>query len=371
MLPPSQFFAMLPNPSSKPDPNLFAVILAGGHGERFWPLSRKARPKHHLALLSEHTLLESTLNRLTGLVDPSRILVLTGIDQAQAIRKILSNLPPENLVVEPERRDTAAAMALAAGIIASRNPQATAIVLPSDHHIPSPTSFQATLQNTVHVARASNSIVTVAIQPDWPCPGFGYLELGSPEETQGFPFRKVLRFHEKPTSTVATEYLARGNFRWNAGMFVWTVSALQSALQRTAPDLAAFATDLSHSKNLEAFLEERFSKVPKISFDFAVMEKLPDALAVDAGFEWDDLGGWTAAGKYFPKDASNNASNLPIQTKDASGNIVFSSQSGQHIALLGVENLIVVNTGDALFICPKDQAERLKEVVAELPDSLK
>lgn len=363
-----------PHSSSPTDPSLYAVVLAGGHGERFWPLSRKARPKHHLALFSHRTLLESTLDRLSGLIAPDHILVLTGCDQAEAVRAMLPQLSPENLIVEPERRDTAAAMALAAGIIASRDPHATAIVLPSDHHIPDTESFQQTLKNAVATARASSSIVTVAIEPDWPCPAFGYLELGdavpkSPQETaDAFP---VLKFHEKPTTAVAKEYLCRGNFRWNAGMFVWTVKALQNALHATAPELAVFCKDLEQATDLGAFLAARFSSVPKISFDFAVMEKLPNALAVEATFQWDDLGGWPAAGKYWPSDMDGNATNASLQATDARGNIVFSIDPTQHVALIGVENLIVVNTGDALLVCPRDQSERLKEVVAGLPPSLR
>ena len=351
------------------DDSLYAVILAGGHGERFWPLSRKAKPKHHLALFSERTLLSATLDRLAGLVPPERTLVLTGADQAAAVRALLPELPPENFVVEPLRRDTAAAMALAAGILARRDPLATAIVLPADHHIPSVEGFQKTLRRAVATALAHSTIVTVAIPPDWPCPGFGYLELG---ESLPPPLsaRPVLRFHEKPSAEVATDYLQRGNFLWNAGMFVWPVHVLQEALRNTAPELAHFCERLQQTEDLDGFLAEHFAAVPKISFDYAVMEKLPGALAVNADFAWDDLGGWTAAGKYLPKDADGNASNTPVQSVDARGNIVFSTDPTQHIALLGVSDLIVVNTGDALLVCSKDRAESIKQLLSALPERL-
>jgi len=358
----------LPAPAAS-DTSLYAVILAGGHGERFWPLSRKAKPKHHLALFSERTLLSATLDRLVGLVPPERTLVLTGADQATAVRALLPELPPENFVIEPLRRDTAAAMALAAGILARRDPCATAIVLPADHHIPSVESFQKTLRHAVAAARGHSTIVTVAIPPDWPCPGFGYLELG---EAQAGPTsaRPVLRFHEKPTAEVAATYLQSGNFLWNAGMFVWPVHVLQEALRSTAPELAQFCERLQQAADLDGFLAEHFAAVPKISFDYAVMERLPGAMAVDADFAWDDLGGWTAAGKYLPKDADNNASNTPLQTLDAEGNIVFSTDPAQHITLLGVRDLIVVNTGDALLVCAKDRAESIKQLLSSLPERL-
>ncbi len=371
-----------------PDPSLFAVILAGGHGERFWPLSRKARPKHHLALFSPRSLLESTVDRLQGLVPPERILVLTGADQAEAVRSLVGELPAENVIVEPERRDTAAAMALAAGIIArvAQDPaQATALVLPSDHHIPEAEPFRRTLQNAARVARQAQSIVTLAIPPTWPCPAFGYLELGAPvqpplpplpspspsELPPAFSVFPVQRFHEKPTPAVAQEYLDRGHFRWNAGMFVWTLPTILRALESTAPQLARFAENLRTAPQVAPFLAEHFGSVPKISFDYAVMEKLPDTLAVEADFPWDDLGGWTAAGKYLPEDPQGNASNVSLQTCDAHGNIVFSTNPSQHVALLGVEDLIVVNTGDALLVCPKNQSERLREIVGALPPALR
>ena len=221
---------------------------------------------------------------------------------------------------------------------------------------------------------SAGCIVTVGINPDWACPAFGYLELGEAVKSgqsanvEAFP---VVKFHEKPTACVAKEYIARGNFRWNAGMFVWTVAALREALKQTSPALASFCDDLSNTNDINAFLAARFSQVPRISFDFAVMEKLSNAMAVQATFQWDDLGGWAAAGKYWPTDMDGNAGNASLQAVDARGNIVFSSNSLQHVALLGVENLIVVNTGDALLVCPKDQAERLKEIVATLPPSLR
>ena len=356
-----------------PDASVFAVILAGGHGERFWPLSRKTKPKHHLALFSERTLLSATLDRLDGFIPPERTLVLTGVEQAAAVRALLPELPAENFVVEPTRRDTAAAMALAAGMIARRNPRAVAVVLPADHHIPSPADFQRTLSTAVRAAQTNASVVTVAIKPDWACPGFGYLELGAPlggsdgEEGGDAGFRPVLRFHEKPSVETAEAYLNRGNFSWNAGMFVWSVPVLMEALRQTTPELFAFCEGLQACPDPGSFLAERFASVPKVSFDYAVMEKLSGVLAVEAGFAWDDLGGWAAAGKYFPADQEGNSGNVPILSVDARDNIVFSKEGGQHVALLGVENLIVVNTGDALLVCPRDQAERIKEVVARLP----
>jgi mannose-1-phosphate guanylyltransferase len=356
--------------SHRVDENLYAIVLAGGFGERFWPLSRQARPKHHLSLLSERSLLETTLLRLEGLVSPERILVLTSASQHEAIRALLKNTPDENIIVEPDRRDTAAAMALAAALLARKNPEATAIVLPSDHHIPSAEDFRTCLRDAIRAARELGHIVTLGIPPTFACTAFGYLELG--ESAPGFPpARRLERFHEKPEQSVAESYLARGNFRWNAGMFVWTVRALREALAHAHPELSAFAERLINSHAPGALLAAEFASLPKISFDRAVMEKIPVAYAVEAGFAWDDLGGWPATGQYLPLQSGGNSSNIPVHSVDAAGNVIFSNQPGQQVALLGVSDLIVVNTGDALLVCPKQDSERLRELVAKLPASLR
>lgn len=352
------------------DESLYAVILAGGFGERFWPLSRQARPKHHLALFSKSSLLETTLERLAGLVLPKNTLVLTSASQADAIRKLVPTLPCGNIIVEPDRRDTAAAMALAAAIVARQNPAATAVVLPSDHHIPDPAAFRATLSKAVHAARAFSQIVTIAIPPTFACTAFGYLELGQTVSAQS-PAKQLLKFHEKPDSQTAQGYLEQGNFRWNAGMFVWDVKSMRAALQHASPVLSEFAESMIRTNDPDAFVASHFASLPKLSFDRAIMEKIPSALALEAEFRWDDLGGWPATGQYLPQDSSSNASNIPLHQIDASGNVVFSTNPAQQVALLGVSDLIVVNTGDAILVCPKDQSERLREVVSILPDDLK
>ena len=352
------------------DPSLYAVVLAGGFGERFWPLSRQSRPKHHLALFSNHSLLETTLQRLEGLISRENTIILTSSSQEDAIRKLIPALPFENIIVEPDRRDTAAAMALAAAMVARRDPSATAVVLPSDHHIPDPEAFRGTLAKAVQAARSFEQIVTIAIPPTFPCTAFGYLEIGTPVSGES-PARQLLKFHEKPDADVAQGYLDQGCFRWNAGMFVWTVNALRAALKHASAELSAFAENMLASEAPDSFLASSFANLPKLSFDRAIMEKIPSALAIEAEFEWDDLGGWPATSQYLPQNAGSNASNIPLHQIDASGNVVFSTNPTQQVALLGVSDLIVVNTGDALLVCPKAHSERLRELVQILPQHLR
>ncbi len=353
--------------------SLFALILAGGSGERFWPLSRRARPKQLLKLISEKTLLEETIDRLDGLVPHSRILILTNVDQEAAVRALLPDFPSENIVAEPAKRDTAAAVALATGWVAKRDHQATMLVLPADHVIRDGAAFQETLRTAVRAAEESGAMVTIGVKPTWACPGFGYIEQGAPvamrDAAATNPVFRVVRFREKPNAELADSFVRHGKFRWNAGMFVWSVPTVLSEFNRHAPELADFISQLSAPNNWEPALRDRFSKLPRISFDYAIMEKADRVLMVEASFDWDDVGGWRAVSAYLEQDGRGNAANCDLTAMNASNNIVFDNTSAK-IALLGVHNLIVVRTGDALLICNRHDAEKIKDLVAGLPPEL-
>ncbi len=350
---------------------LYALILAGGSGERFWPLSRRARPKQLLAPVGDRTLLEGTLDRLDGLVPPERILVLTNSEQSPALRQLCPQLPAENIIDEPAKRDTAAAIALGVAWVALRDSAATMAVLPADHLIKDTPGFQRTLQSAAAAADSSGSLVTIGIQPDWACPGFGYLELGeSMAVDAGSPaIHAVARFREKPGADLAATFLRAGNFRWNAGMFVWTVPAIMAAIERHQPELGAFIAGIRSSGDLAGALASQFAALPKVSIDYAVMEKAERVLCVEAAFDWDDVGGWQAIAKYLHEDAAANRSRGPLVALESSGNIVF-SQTEKTVALLGVSDLIVIETADALLVCPRHEAERIKELVARVPSAL-
>jgi mannose-1-phosphate guanylyltransferase len=352
---------------------LYALILAGGSGERFWPLSRKARPKQLLALLSEKTLLQETLDRLDGLVERENILILTNRDQEAAVRKLVPHLPPENIVAEPAKRDTAAAIALGAGWISVRDRAATMVVLPADHVIRDKEGFQKTLRVAAAAAGQTGELVTIGIKPTWACPGFGYIEQGEQITIIGAdkepPVNEVVRFREKPNPDLAETFMKKGNFRWNAGMFIWSIPSILSALHRHTPELAEFVERIHQTPDLNRLLDEKFAKLPKISIDYAIMEKAARVLVVEAAFDWDDVGSWTAVAKYLKKDAQGNSSNAPFTPLNAADNIVFSNQN-THVALIGVKNLIVVQTGDAILVCDRREAENIKELVARIPPLL-
>jgi mannose-1-phosphate guanylyltransferase len=356
-----------------PENSLYVLILAGGSGERFWPLSRRSRPKQLLSLLSKETLLEATLRRLEGFVPPERVLILTNADQEAGVREIARGLPAENIVAEPAKRDTAAAIALGVGWIAARAPNATMIVLPADHLIRDTEGFQRTLRTAVAAAQRTGDLVTIGIKPTWACPGFGYIETGPlrpmADASPGPPVFSVARFREKPSAELAEAFFSQGNFRWNAGMFIWTIRSILSAFERHAHPLADFVNKLHGNTDFVTLLREVFPTLPKISIDYAVMEKAGHVLVVEADFDWDDVGSWTAIAKYLPAAGAGNRSNTAVQTLDADNNIVFSTQP-QLIALLGVHDLIVVQTADALLICNRYEAERIKQVVALVPPEL-
>jgi len=354
--------------------SLYVLILAGGSGERFWPLSRRNRPKQLLSLFSTVTLLEETLIRLEGLVPRDHILILTNADQEAAVRALAPGLPPENIVAEPAKRDTAAAIALGVGWVSLRAPSATMIVLPADHLIRDRDAFQATLRTAVAAAEQTGELVTIGIKPTWACPGFGYIEEGPVIELRNNPggqtVREVVRFREKPNAELAEQFLRQGNFRWNAGMFVWPLCSILSALESHAEPLAAFVSTLHAGADFAATVAERFPHLPKVSIDYAIMEKAERVLVVEAGFDWDDVGNWTAVSKYLRQDADKNASNTEnLTTLNATGNIVYTTRPGT-VALMGVRDLIVVQTEDALLIAHRNDSEKIKHLVGKVPPEL-
>ncbi|MDQ2824217.1 MAG: sugar phosphate nucleotidyltransferase, partial [Verrucomicrobiota bacterium] len=290
-----------------------------------------------------------------------------------SVRELLRDFPAENILAEPVKRDTAAAVALGAGWVAVRDHAATMIVLPADHIIVDRAAFQATMELAATVAEETGGLVTIGIKPTWACPGFGYIEHGESVPLRNAADRgavhRVVRFREKPNVDLAESFLRQGNFRWNSGMFVWSVPTLLSEFNRHAPELADFISQVRAAGSFEKILHERFSKLPRVSFDYAVMEKADRVLVVEASFDWDDVGSWSAVAKYFSKDEQGNAANCATTAVDSTNNIVF-DQSGTNVALLGVHNLIVVRTADAVLVCHRHQAEKIKDLIGKLPPKL-
>jgi mannose-1-phosphate guanylyltransferase len=347
--------------------NRFAVIMAGGRGERFWPQSRHAKPKHLLPIVGDRPLLAQTIARLQPLIAPENILVITNRQQEAAVREIASMLPVDNIVAEPVGRDTAAATALAIVIVGARDPAATFAMLPADHVIHDSPEYRANLEAAFEVAEREDVLVTLGIRPTEPSPAFGYIQRGGPAEPAlGRPVHLLERFVEKPTREVAMKYLESGEYLWNAGMFIWRVPVVTAAFTSHAPavwaGLAEIAAGLGRGEPLAGLLEQHYPGIQKISVDYAVMEKARNSRVVPATFDWDDVGSWTAVMRHYAGDNQGNVILGRALVEQAAGNLVVST--GDHlVAVLGTEDLIVVHTPGATLVCPKGRAEEIKALL--------
>ena len=347
-------------------------IMAGGSGERFWPLSRKAKPKHLLRLVSSKTLLEETVLRLKPLArKPTDLLILTNHAQVPGVRRALPRFPKASLIPEPAKRDTAPAAALATALALRSHPEAILALLPADAVIGRHSIFRAQLAAAARAAAASPSFVTLGIQPSYPATGFGYLHLGQKTlaQVKGGPFLKVKRFVEKPSLTKAKSYLRSGQYAWNAGIFVWKASTFLAEARRQQPALAKFIERFPKKGSYSRYLRREFPKLPKISVDYAMMEGARSVLALRAAFPWDDVGSWTALPAHLPTDKHGNTFRGPVLSMESRNSLAL-AEGGRPVALLGTENLVVVDTKDALLVCSKDKVQQVKNLMGLLPETV-
>jgi len=350
------------------NPHYYAVILAGGRGERFWPASTAKRPKQLLSLVAEKALLAQAVDRLEGLIPHERILVVTNQDLVEATRKAAPYLPPHNVVGEPVGRDTAPAVALSAALVKARDPQGVFCILTADHVIGNLDVFRATLNDSLGIAEKQDVLITIGIQPTEPATGYGYIQLGETVNTgTGTTFSKASRFVEKPNLATAESYVSSGDYVWNSGMFIWSVQSIEKALLAFRPAIGAIIETICHAAKtgtLVGTLESMFGSVEKISIDYAVMEKADNIIAARGTFAWDDVGSWTAIENHFPKDAFGNTLVGFCETIDSTGNIVFSRD--RLTTLLGVNDLIVVQSEGVTLVCPRERAQDIKQMVVKL-----
>jgi len=350
----------------------FIVIMAGGRGERFWPQSRIKRPKQLLPIVGEKPLLTQTVERLKGVVPFENVLIITNVEQADAVRDVCPMLPEENVISEPIGRDTAAAVGLATVLVKRKSPNAVFTMLPADHVIHDAESFRAVLDAGFDVAEKEDVIVTVGIKPTYPATGYGYIwheTVG--EKAKGCNVYSVREFVEKPNLKTAETYLETGEYYWNGGMFCWRVSVVAGELEKNAPilwrGLQKIESELDSGRSLDSVLEEVYPSLEKISIDYAVMEKAKSVKVAESTFDWDDVGEWPAIERHYEADESGNVVKGLAEMLDAKGNIVL-NEEGHVTALVGVDNLIVVQTPDATLICPKDRSQDIKQMVRSLQE---
>jgi mannose-1-phosphate guanylyltransferase len=358
-----------PKTSPSASPHHFAIILAGGRGERFWPLSRKLTPKQFLPIVGDVTMLQQTYKRIRPLFRPQNILVLTNAQHVGVVRKQLPQIPRENIIGEPVGRDTAPAVALGAAIIGKRDPQAVMALLPADAVIHNVARFRRVLTDALHVAGAQNVLVTIGLKPASPHTGYGYVQAGRklPTKTKT-TFSSALRFTEKPNVATAKRYLRSGDFYWNSGMFVWSFDSIMKAFDKWQPEMAAGCSKIYQAAGTPTFaatLRRVYPKLEKISVDYALMEKADNIVVARGDFDWDDLGTWTALERHFECDHTGSVARGAVEMVDAK-NCVVVGDGSRLVAAVGVNDLVIVDTKDVTLVCHKNSAQRVRELVKRL-----
>lgn len=346
----------------------YAVIMAGGKGERFWPLSTSKHPKQLLALVGDKPLIAQAVDRLEGVVPPEQVFVVTNAELVGATRAAAPQLPPENIIGEPVGRDTAAAVACGGALVKARDPAGVFAVLTADQVMGDLDVFAATLRGGMDLAEQNDILVTIGIRPAYPATGFGYIESGDAFATeQGIEFRRSVRFVEKPDEATAAGYLESGRFLWNSGMFIWSVPSLESAFALHCPEMLELMNSLTgfaEEGRIHEGMEAAYPALKKISIDYALMEKAGNIVTACGTFAWDDVGAWPALESHFDQDEAGNTRIGQVETLDAEGNIVLSKD--RLTALIGVKDLVVVQAGGVTLVCPKDRAQDIKQLVVAL-----
>jgi mannose-1-phosphate guanylyltransferase len=360
----------------------FVIIMAGGRGERFWPVSREKAPKQLIRLLGKESFLQMAVNRVLPVVPAKNIIIITNEAQAPEVRKQLPKLPKDNIVAEPIGRDTCAAVALGAAIVGARSTTGVMAVLPADHVIPEEKKFQQVLADCFDVASRGRAIVTIGIKPSEPATGYGYIHFGdalpAPAGAKKYKtiFHKVERFVEKPNYDKAVEYVNSGQYRWNAGMFIWSFVTITEGLQKHQPEMAEACRrwfDASTKGKLPRVIAKEYPDIKKISIDFALLEHAQNVVMAEGNFEWDDLGSWTALARHLKSDPKGNCAVGDFLHVDAARNIIFDARTKNRtpIAVVGLRDSILVQTDDATMLAHKSQAQKIKEMVKKLAENRK
>jgi mannose-1-phosphate guanylyltransferase len=351
----------------------YAVILAGGGGTRLWPISRKKHPKHLLPLLGEYTLFQNTLDRLDGFVASEKVFVVTTAEQEQELKTQAPQIPVENYLIEPMPRGTASAVGLAATVLAKCDHDAVMLILPADHFIRNRDLFHLVMNVAVQAAR-KDYLVTLGITPTFPATGYGYIQRGVdiPEKFE-FPLYRVLQFTEKPDNEMARIMLAGSDHSWNSGMFIWSASSILNEFSRQMPDLKAALDQIGaawSTPKQATVLSSAWKQIKPETIDYGIMEHAANVAVLPAdGLGWSDVGSWDSLfDVLLPDEGGNVVVNSEHMLLDTHNSLVYSSDK-KLIVTIGVDDLIVVDSGDALLVCHRDQTQQVRQVIANLKKS--
>lgn len=353
------------------------VIRAGGVGSRLWPVSRTTKPKQFHALTSDKTMLQEALDRIESIAKPEDVYISTNQQTQILVKQAYPDFPVANIIIEPERKDTAAAIGLESVIISHADPDAIVASLGSDHSVSRPQEFQRMVQLAEEfVHKHPEYIVPLGVKPTRPDDGYGYIQYGEVLDTlEGKNLWKVERFTEKPSVEQAEQFLSEGNFLWNANMFVWKVSTILELYKKHLPEMYALLMDIQNAigtDRYEQVLAEQYPKMEKIAVDYAIIEKTDKIAVLSADIGWNDIGDW---GRLKDELASSEADNVVIGAEHLSiktrNTLVYTSTPNKMVVTVGVENLVIVETDDAVLICNKEQSAAVKDVVQKLQDRKK
>lgn len=353
--------------------------MAGGRGERFWPVSREKTPKQLVTLLGKKSLLQQAVDRVLPLVPIKNIFIITNAVQAPQVRKQLPKLPKGNVIAEPMGRDTCAAVTLGAAIVGQRSTSGVMAVLPADHVIEDEKKFQQVLGDSFDLASRGQVIVTIGIKPTEPATGYGYIRTGNvlppPQGVKSYKttFFRAEQFVEKPNFDRALEYLNSGQYRWNAGMFVWSFVTITQGLEKHQPEMAAACQrwfKVAGTPKLDKVLAKEYPEIKKISIDYALMEHAQNVVVADGAFSWDDLGAWNALARHIKADPEGNCAVAEFIHVDAARNVIFDARTKNRtpICVVGLRDSILVQTDDAVLLAHKSQAQKVKELVKRLAE---
>ncbi len=344
---------------------IYAVIMAGGGGTRFWPLGRKARPKQFLKVTGDDTLLGETISRILPIIPMEQIFIVTNVNQVHLVEEAVpEGFCKENILPEPAARNTAACIGYAAKEIIRRYGDGLMCILASDHHIGAPEAFRNTVLDALETAEETDALVTIGIRPTFPSTGYGYIQFDA-ADADADKAHKVKQFVEKPDLETAKAYIESGDFAWNSGMFFWRAGAIMREFDALLPDISGLLAQIYEAEDRRKALFDIYPTIPSISVDYGIMERAKNVMVLTGDFKWDDVGSFTAYADLNEQDAAGNTVVGKACLLDSKNNICVGNEE-RLLALIGVENLTVVDGGNAILVCPTERLQEVRAMVDKL-----